>query len=602
MFMRRFILLMLIVATTNQSLAQNVGIGINNPGGKLHIKGDANVPQLVIDANSTQTNINPLIFLRKSDGTPLMHIHTDAIQNLFIGYNTGNSNIFIQSVSGDANTFVGSFAGNLNTTGRFNTAVGSTAFLSNTTGSNNTVHGVQALSSNITGFSNVAVGTNALFKNTIGAWLVAVGDSALYNNMSGGPGSFNGFGNTAIGSKGLYTNTTGYYNSAMGFNSLLKNNTGYENTAIGINSLYENTIGYGNTAMGSQSLILNSSGDNNAAVGKGALSSNTTGDGNTAMGTAALQSNSTGTHNTAIGNLSNVVFGNLTNATAIGANARIDCSNCMILGSVNGINGGASNVNVGIGQTNPGFPLNFGSTTGDKISFFGNSGMHYGIGVQDYLLQIHTDLTQSDIAFGYGSSASFTETMRVKGNGRVGIGTNDPQSMLHLGNAGVLRINDGSGTRYAQLFYSNNGNLHLDAFGGGTNYISWYGGTGLHVGNGTAAGYGGVNASAFINSSSQRAKKNITNTHYGLTEILQLQAKEYNYISDKENRNEIGLIAEEVEKIIPEVVYRNLPDKKISGIDYTKLAPVLIEAIKEQQQQIDNLKKQVEQLLKHPHR
>jgi hypothetical protein len=583
MFMRKFILLMLIGATAVQSLSQNVGIGINNPGGRLHIKGASNVPQLVIDANSTQTNINPLIFLRKSDGTPLMHIHTDAIQNLFIGYNAGNSNIFVQSVSGDANTFVGSFAGNLNTTGRFNTAIGSTAFLSNTTGSNNTAHGVQALYSNTSGFSNVAVGTNALFKNTVGAWLIAIGDSALYNNMSGGPGSFDGFGNTALGSKTLYTNTAGYYNSAMGFNSLLKNNTGYENTATGIYSLYENTTGYGNTAMGSHSLILNSSGDYNTAFGKGVLNNNTTGDGNTGIGIYA-----------------NVLSNNLNNATAIGASSAVGCSNCLVLGSVNGVNGAVADVNVGIGQTNPGFPLNFRSTTGDKISFFGNSGIHYGIGVQDYLLQIHTDLFQSDIAFGYGSSAFFTETMRVKGNGRVGIGTTDPQAMLHLGNAGVLRINDGSGTRYAQLFYSNNGNLHLDAFGGGTNYISWYGGTGLHVGNGTAAGYGGVNASAFINSSSQLVKKNITNTHYGLTEILQLQGKQYNYISDKENRNEIGLIAEEVEKIIPEVVYRNLQDKNISGIDYGKLVPVLIEAIKEQNQQIDDLKKLVEQLLTQP--
>ena len=79
--------------------------------------------------------------------------------------------------------------------------------------------------------------------------------------------------------------------------------------------------------------------------------------------------------------------------------------------------------NVGIGQPNPGFPLNFANLFGDKISFWGNSGNNYGIGIQSNLLQLHTDIPGADIAFGYGSSTSFTERMRIKGNGMVGIGT-----------------------------------------------------------------------------------------------------------------------------------------------------------------------------------
>lgn len=73
--------------------------------------------------------------------------------------------------------------------------------------------------------------------------------------------------------------------------------------------------------------------------------------------------------------------------------------------------------NVGIGTTLPGFPLNFASSLGDKIALWGNSGTHYGFGIQDNLLQVHTDLATADIAFGYGSSNAFTETMRIKGNG-----------------------------------------------------------------------------------------------------------------------------------------------------------------------------------------
>lgn len=83
--------------------------------------------------------------------------------------------------------------------------------------------------------------------------------------------------------------------------------------------------------------------------------------------------------------------------------------------------------NLGIGTTSPGFPLNFPDALGDKISLSGNSGAHYGFGIQGSLLQIHSAGTGDDIAFGYGSSAAFTERMRVKGNGNVGIGTSTPQ-------------------------------------------------------------------------------------------------------------------------------------------------------------------------------
>ena len=72
--------------------------------------------------------------------------------------------------------------------------------------------------------------------------------------------------------------------------------------------------------------------------------------------------------------------------------------------------------NVGIGTTTPGFPLNFATTTGDKISLYGNSGSHYGFGIQGGLLQIHSDAAAANIAFGYGSS-SFTERKQIINSG-----------------------------------------------------------------------------------------------------------------------------------------------------------------------------------------
>lgn len=84
------------------------------------------------------------------------------------------------------------------------------------------------------------------------------------------------------------------------------------------------------------------------------------------------------------------------------------------------------NGNTGIGELNPAVPLNFASTLGNKIALWGNSTNHYGLGIQPSLLQLYTMDASNDITFGYGNSNAFTENMRIKGNGNVGIGVTNP--------------------------------------------------------------------------------------------------------------------------------------------------------------------------------
>ena len=92
-------------------------------------------------------------------------------------------------------------------------------------------------------------------------------------------------------------------NTFLGDDALLNNTDGVQNTAIGAFALLDNTTGSSNTANGVGALELNTTGSANTAIGHGALFSNITGIENTAIGAFALRFNTTGRNNTANGSL-----------------------------------------------------------------------------------------------------------------------------------------------------------------------------------------------------------------------------------------------------------------------------------------------------------
>ena len=321
----------------------DIGINTETPEGQLHIKGDSNVSQLVIDANNPQSANTPLIRMRKSTGEDIMWVHSDDPTNVFLGRGAGAANKWYEgaihntyvgrdaafnNTTGHNNTVVGCGALSSNTEGNFNTMVGMDAAKMNTIGSNNTATGYSALFANTSGFENTADGAHALRQNTIGFTNTASGFSALFNNTMGSNntaiGGYSLFSNTegsqnvAIGANSLYSNTTGTLNTAIGSNALFFNTTGIQNTSIGWGTMYSNTTGMGNTAIGlgvlgdniggnnntgvgSEALLNNESGAENTATGRRALYSNTTGSSNVAYGAHAMYFNTTGVGNTAVG-------------------------------------------------------------------------------------------------------------------------------------------------------------------------------------------------------------------------------------------------------------------------------------------------------------
>jgi hypothetical protein len=103
---------------------------------------------------------------------------------------------------------------------------------------------------------------------------------------------------------------------------------------------------------------------------------------------------------------------------------------------------------------------------------------------------------------------------------------------------------------------------------------------------------GTLTATAYVESSSIALKENLVPITDALSKILHLQS----YIYDRKDgsvKNEVGLIAEYVNPIIPELV---LKDEKgdPTGIRYTKLTAYLVESIKSLKQEIDNLRQKVE--------
>jgi hypothetical protein len=105
--------------------------------------------------------------------------------------------------------------------------------------------------------------------------------------------------NAGFGQQALSNVTTGDQNTATGAGALLRNTTGSNNTATGFQALAGNTTGFNNTANGWNALNYNN-GMNNTATGFGALEANTTASANTANGYKALNLNN-GTSNTANG-------------------------------------------------------------------------------------------------------------------------------------------------------------------------------------------------------------------------------------------------------------------------------------------------------------
>ena len=206
---------------------------------------------------------------------------------------------------------------------------------------------------------------------------------------------------------------------------------------------------------------------------------------------------------------------------------------------------------------------------------------------------------------GNGTETARSNALTVLRNGKIGIGTVSPTRPLSfpaVTGEKILLFPGGAGEIGIGV-YSNELRIHSDiaaariSFGyqnnaGNFTQTMW-------LNNATSV----LTVGGTAYPSDERFKKQITVIQDPLQKLMTLTGVEY-YMRKEEfpemnfnNSRQTGLIAQEVEKIMPSAVYE-INNKGYKGVDYAKLVPLLIEAIKEQQKQIDEQRKMIEQLLK----
>jgi hypothetical protein len=217
-----------------------------------------------------------------------------------------------------------------------------------------------------------------------------------------------------------------------------------------------------------------------------------------------------------------------------------------------------------------------------------------------------------------------TALMSVVETGNVGIGTTAPTNRLHViptpgfnpatnklssiftegsFGGGITMKDSGDPNAFSGLFMSTTvpttNKLHLavqDASGNlNRNHfvLNQFG----NVGIGTTAPterlhvIGNILASGTITSSDRRYKTNIHTLENALANVIRLRGVTYDMKKEHKEKGlgeglQVGVIAQEVEKVYPELVITN-PETGYKAVDYSKFTPILIQAIKEQQRVID---------------
>ena len=279
-------------------------------------------------------------------------------------------------------------------------------------------------------------------------------------------------------------------------------------------------------------------------------------------------------------------------------------------GTANHISAG----NVGIGTASPAQDLTIYEDSGDcNVLISSNNGasqVFFGDTEDDNIGIIRYDHSDNSMRF----TTNTTEAMRIDSSGHIGVGTASPGYIFHT--------HDGSSDSRHKVSTSSHGtyfesgvtadsagillvaghassilNVYLQGSGGVSNEFQFQHDGDFHA-DGDVVAYS-------TTVSDKRLKDNVKTIDSALDKVMKLRGVEFDWNQGKrKGTHDLGLIAQEVEEVLPELVREKTlctgeyedNEKEFKTVDYDKIVGVLIEAIKEQQEEIDLLKANYDQL------
>lgn len=539
----------------------NVGIGTSNPSYLLHVNAASNPLYLA----GVQTGANTDSLLTIINGV-VKKISPGAVSawNLSGNAGTSPSSNFLGTTDAQAlvikenNTQVGRFDANA-------LALGVGATINNATqsyaiGSSASVAfghtNAYAIGNNssVTADNSLSIGNSAV---TNGSNSISIGNGANANNTTSlaiGPAAFTAYGTTGVIAIGSSATSNSTNSIALGTSS---------SVAFSVSP----AVAIGNSA------VVN--GNNGVAIGNGAnvgYVSNATALGAGASAVTSANNSTAIGYNASATQANEIILGDRSN-TSLGVGIGTESfsgSNREKLLVDAGANTSAAyqNVIVGKGNTNYYAQLNIQNTNA------GNAASSDVVATAD-----NGNETSNYIDMGMNSS-TYTATGILGGanNGYLYTTGNDFVIGNSTNNKSLIFFTTTGGTNIERMRITNTGlvpgtdNTYTD----GTSTNRW---SAVWSANGT------------IQTSDIRLKKNIEPLAYGLKEVLQLRPVSYDW-KNNSGSHKIGLIAQEVKKIVPQVVVGDA-EKENLGMNYAELVPVLINAIKDLNKKVEALEAQV---------
>jgi len=272
-------------------------------------------------------------------------------------------------------------------------------------------------------------------------------------------------------------------------------------------------------------------------------------------------------------------------------------------------------------------PLTTGSTANGNLRISGTTGIH----VLDFGLSNTSTFSWLQARSKSAYATNYILAINPNG-GNVGIGTTAPSTTLTVGKSdgsvsGEITLNptttstEGGQITVKKSITNSSFDWTIDQIGDATTprfrifpgttetngiVIRENGFVGLGIVNPTTKLYvnGDITANSVAGTSDARYKINIKPVTNALEKVKALRGVYFNWNKivfpekDFGDQTELGFIAQEVEKIIPEVVIKEKNNEEFRAVKYDKIVALLVEAIKDQQVQIDQLKNQIIKLSK----